>query len=96
MENLKQNKELKALEHAKKVWGTYFDDIDEDCNATRGELSQKDFLAGYNQALEDNKFNEMREMIKALTSYVYRNEKFPEKFNLWLEATNLIKEIEKI
>ena len=88
--------ELNSKELTKKVWGTYFDDIDEDCNASRGELSQKDFLAGYNQALEDNKFNEMREMIKALTSYVYRNEKFPEKFNLWLEATNLIKEIENI
>lgn len=66
MENLKQNKELKALEHAKNVWGTYFDDIDEDCNASRGELSQNDFLAGYNQALEDYKINEMLDVLKRL------------------------------
>jgi hypothetical protein len=48
-------KEEKALEYAKKVLGVYFDDIDEDCNATRGEICQSDYLAGYNQAIEDSK-----------------------------------------
>jgi hypothetical protein len=48
-------KEEKALEYAQKVLGVYFNDIDEDCNATRGEISQLDYLAGYNQAIEDSK-----------------------------------------
>jgi len=35
-----------AEEHAKKVWGIYIDDIDEDCNSTRGENTIKDYIAG--------------------------------------------------
>ena len=35
-----------AEQHAKEVWGVYYNDIDEDCNETRGENSIKDFVAG--------------------------------------------------
>jgi lipopolysaccharide export LptBFGC system permease protein LptF len=48
------DKNEKALKHAQNVWGIYFDDIDEDCNSTKGENSQIDYLAGYNQCEQDN------------------------------------------
>ena len=57
---------IQALEHAKKVWGIYFDDIDEDCNQSRGEISQKDYIAGYEQGLKDLKAPEMLEMLKEM------------------------------
>lgn len=42
--------EVLAEEHANKVWGIYIDDIDEDCNDTRGNNSISDFKAGYNKS----------------------------------------------
>lgn len=65
MTEFKGAKEEKALQYAKEVWGVYFDDVHPDCAITNtmGEISQKDFLAGYNQAIKDSKSPEMLEML---------------------------------
>jgi hypothetical protein len=57
-------KEEKALEHAQKVWGIYFDDIDDDCNMSRGEITQKDYIAGYDDAISDTNYFNMVEVLK--------------------------------
>ena len=46
------NEDLKeaAEEYAQKMWGTYFDNIDENSNWSRGDLSIKDFIAGIESA----------------------------------------------
>jgi len=65
-------KEEKALEHANKVWGAYVDDAPSETNAyitmTLGEISQSDYLAGYNQAIEDSKENEMLEFLNVIAT----------------------------
>jgi len=65
------DKNKKALKHAQDVWGIYFDDIDEDCNSTRGEIAQSDYLAGYNQCEQDNDKlkQEHAEMVEFISSY---------------------------
>lgn len=62
----KGTKEEKALIHAQKCWGIYFDDVDEDCIVSRGEASQQDYLAGYEQALKDTKAPEMLEILNTI------------------------------
>lgn len=84
MSEFKGTKEEKALAHAKKVWGIYFDDVDEDCNSSRGELSQKDYLAGYNQALEDVHAPQMLEMLQRIYDDV--------NFQSWPEVKQLIQQ----
>lgn len=61
-----ESKEEKAKKHAEKMWGDYFYDEypDKFLEGTFGQVSQNDYLAGYNQALEDVKVNEMRDMLK--------------------------------
>jgi hypothetical protein len=71
------DKNEKALKHAQNVWGIYFDDIDEDCNSTRGENSQSDYLAGYNQCEQDNEklkqeHAEMQDMLEDVCNELYK------------------------
>jgi len=51
-------KELKTLakDHAANVWGVYVDDVHPDTAITEtlGEMSQKDFLAGFESAKDNN------------------------------------------
>jgi hypothetical protein len=69
------DKNEKALKHAQNVWGIYFDDIDEDCNSTKGENSQIDYLAGYNQCEQDNEKlkQEHAEMVEMLELFIREN-----------------------
>ena len=41
-----------AENHARSMWGIYYDDIDEDCNETRGNNTINDYKAGYDKAKE--------------------------------------------
>jgi len=52
--------EKMAKLHAKKVWGVYQDDIHPDVmiTDTLGEISQKDFIAGYKAAQEKGVYSE--------------------------------------
>lgn len=45
-----------AEKHAKSMWGVYYDDIDEDCNDTRGNNSINDYKHGYQRAKETYSF----------------------------------------
>lgn len=58
----------KALDHAQKVWGIYFDGIDEDCNQSRGEISQQDYIAGYEQCIDDTNYLKILESLKEIVS----------------------------
>lgn len=87
-----ESKEEKALHYARSAWGIYFDDVDEDCHSSRGENTQQDFLAGYNQAIDDLKIldllkecNDFLDSVQApKTSAIFLKEK----------VSNLIKEID--
>lgn len=61
-------KQEKALEYAKEAWGVYFDDKHPDIaiEFTHSQISQTDYLAGYNQALKDYCAPEMLEMLKTI------------------------------
>lgn len=86
-------KEEKALQYAKKSWGVYFDDVHPDCAiiSTMGEISQEDFLAGYNQALEDSKASEMLEMLEKLREAILSGDE-TRMLACSQEAKQLIKE----
>lgn len=62
------NKEEKALEYSKNIWGDYFYEMYPDPAVTDslGEISQKDYLAGYEQAIEDSCATEMLEMLERI------------------------------
>jgi uncharacterized FlaG/YvyC family protein len=92
------DKNEKALKHAQNVWGIYFDEIDEDCNSTKGENSQSDYLAGYNQCEQDNdklkqEHAEMLEMLEMLQKELngYNREKAHDELE---QLLNKIKENE--
>ena len=80
----------KALLHAKEAWGAYFDEIDYDCNYTRGEISQKDYFAGYKQALEDSKALEMREILEKFS--ILNEDHYKDISGFILKTRQIIKE----
>lgn len=88
MENFKGTKQEKAMHHAKKVWGVYFDDKHPDIAITEtcGKITVKDYLAGYEQAYSDSKAPEMLECLQSLKN---DNNAIP-KF-MWDRIQSLIK-----
>jgi len=61
-------KEDKALQYAKEAWGVYFDDKHPDIaiEFTQGQITQTDYLNGYNQAIKDSCNHEMLEMLQKI------------------------------
>lgn len=66
-------KEEKALEYAKEVWGDYFDNEypERGVEKNYGEITQQDYLAGYEQGLKDAKAKETKliEMLNKCKDY---------------------------
>lgn len=65
-------KEEKALEYAKEMWGIYFEDRypDPAISSPLGEISQKDYLAGYEEGLKDS--DELLEALRNCIEMLYR------------------------
>lgn len=68
-------KQEKALQYAKEAWGIYFDDKHPDSviEFTQGEITQTDYLAGYNQSLRDSLETEMLRMLILLVDRMEEN-----------------------
>jgi len=85
-------KEEKALQYAKEAWGVYFDDKHPDSaiTFTVGEITQSDYLNGYEQALKDSKANELLKMLDNVVKMYIITDK--PSIRLVLEAQQLIKD----
>lgn len=72
-------KEEKERDYAELVCGDYFSELLNNTDETVGHFTQKDYLAGYNQAVEDNKVEWMkqpRKMSEEIKPYLPHYELF--------------------
>lgn len=89
-----KTRQEKALEYAKEAWGIYFDDKHPDpaIEFTVGEITQSDYLDGYEQALKDSRSDELLKMLDSVVKMYIITDR--PSVRLVLEAQQLIKEVD--